>query len=83
MCACRLAEVYNQVGRLLNTTSGVVDFLLQLVSFVTQAHAAQLVCGDIKPANLMLSACPDGHHLTLRICDLGTCKRRRGPADRG
>lgn len=60
--------------QLLSTTKlsrdQILDIVCQLADAMTQAHAAGLVHGDIKPANLMIE--PSGQ---LRIMDFGLARK--------
>ncbi len=52
------------------TVSGWVDLALQLLDGIEALHQAGITHGDIKPDNIMLMQCEDGH-LQVKLLDFG------------
>jgi serine/threonine-protein kinase len=51
----------------------VVDYMLQALAAITEAHGAGLVHRDIKPQNLFLAQLPDGR-VRVKVLDFGLAK---------
>ena len=60
----------------------VVDYVVQALSGLAHAHAANVVHRDLKPANLFLACRPDGSNV-IKVLDFGISKTTRGkPEDK-
>jgi serine/threonine-protein kinase len=51
----------------------VVDYMLQALAAITEAHGAGLVHRDLKPQNLFLAQLPDGR-VRVKVVDFGLAK---------
>ena len=72
---CDLEELVALEKRL--DVKDAVDFTLQALHGVANAHAIGIVHRDIKPANLFLAHLPDGTNL-IKILDFGVAKLTEG-----
>jgi eukaryotic-like serine/threonine-protein kinase len=68
---CDLAELLKLSGPL--PCQDVVDYVLQGLEAVAQAHAVNIVHRDLKPSNLFLALRPDGSNI-IKILDFGISK---------
>jgi eukaryotic-like serine/threonine-protein kinase len=68
---CDLAELLKLSGPLPH--ADVVDYVLQGLEAVAQAHAINIVHRDLKPSNLFLALRPDGSNI-IKILDFGISK---------
>jgi hypothetical protein len=72
------------LGQLLETSGPLapettVDYLLQAMEAIAQAHAKGLVHRDLKPSNLFLATQPDGARV-IKVLDFGIAKASKvGP----
>ena len=66
-----LQQVINTRGPL--PVRDAVDYILQVLEAVAEAHAAGVVHRDLKPSNLFLAARPDGTH-RIKVLDFGISK---------
>ncbi len=66
-----LAQLLEQDGPLRAETA--VDYVVQAIEAVAQAHALGIVHRDLKPANLFLAERPDGS-VTVKVLDFGISK---------
>jgi serine/threonine-protein kinase len=70
---CDLAELLRLDGPM--AVYDVVDFTLQALTALAQAHAAGIVHRDLKPANLFVAARDDGSSL-VKVLDFGISKQQ-------
>ncbi|HEY2734542.1 MAG TPA: serine/threonine-protein kinase, partial [Polyangiales bacterium] len=66
-----VAQEMQRVGPL--PISSAIDFTLQAIEALAEAHAAGIVHRDLKPANLFLSLRPDGSRI-VKVLDFGISK---------
>ncbi len=55
-----------------------VDYVLQALEAIAQAHALGIIHRDLKPANLFLANSPDGSSI-IKVLDFGISKASTGP----
>jgi serine/threonine-protein kinase len=70
-----LDQVLVQRGRL--PLDECIDYLLQCMQAVAEAHAAGIVHRDLKPSNLFLTTRPDGSRI-VKVLDFGISKALDG-----
>ncbi|HEY8039599.1 MAG TPA: serine/threonine-protein kinase [Polyangiaceae bacterium] len=70
-----LGAILEKNGALQPTVA--VDFLLQAMEAIAQAHALGIVHRDLKPSNLFLTARPDGTSV-IKVLDFGIAKAAGG-----
>jgi serine/threonine protein kinase len=66
-----LGELLSERGRL--SIPDAVDYVLQAIEALAEAHAARIVHRDLKPANLFLTRTADGEPL-VKVLDFGISK---------
>src|SRR5208282_3839614 len=66
-----LSKVLSERGPL--PTMEVIDYVLQALSAIAQAHGAGIVHRDLKPGNLFLVDRPDGA-TSIKVLDFGISK---------
>ena len=72
-----LADLLHAAGEL--AVEDVVDYLLQAICAVAQAHALGIIHRDLKPANLFLARRQDGT-TQIKVLDFGISKATGGAA---
>jgi eukaryotic-like serine/threonine-protein kinase len=66
-----VSEEMSKVGML--PIADAIDFILQAVEALAEAHAAGIVHRDLKPANLFIAMRPDGTRI-VKVLDFGISK---------
>jgi serine/threonine-protein kinase len=66
-----LGQLLSERGRL--SITDAVDYVLQAIEALAEAHAARIVHRDLKPANLFLTRTADGEPL-VKVLDFGISK---------
>jgi eukaryotic-like serine/threonine-protein kinase len=66
-----VSEEMSKVGML--PIADAIDFILQAVEALAEAHAAGIVHRDLKPANLFIAIRPDGTRI-VKVLDFGISK---------
>jgi serine/threonine-protein kinase len=66
-----LGQLLSECGRL--SVADAVDYVLQAIEALAEAHAAHIVHRDLKPANLFLTRTADGEPL-VKVLDFGISK---------
>jgi eukaryotic-like serine/threonine-protein kinase len=69
---CDLEELLRLNGTL--DPKELVDYILQALAALAQAHAADIIHRDIKPANIFLAVRPDGSNV-IKVVDFGISKQ--------
>ncbi len=61
--------------------SAVVDYVMQALEAISQAHAQGIIHRDLKPSNLFLATVPDGSQI-IKVLDFGISKPTFGRVSR-